>query len=174
MRRVLGQKFRLGLFENPSVDVGHAVQAIHSPANPELALRAGRKGIVLLKNDKNVLPLKKNMRSVAVIGPDAENLLNQLGDYSPHVISQHIVTILEGIKAKVGPETRVVAVKGCKVKGNDKWGLAEATRVAKSADVAIVAVGENQGQNDVAEDHDRPIEKVMTSRAWISVASRKI
>jgi beta-glucosidase len=111
---------------------------------------------VLLKNEKSLLPLKKNLRSLAVIGPDAENLLNQLGDYSPKAIPQHIVSILEGIKAKAGPGTKVTAVKGCGVLGTDKSGFGEATRAAKSAEVAIVVVGENQGQNDVDEEKDPP------------------
>ena len=117
VRRVLKLKFQLGLFENPYVDVDRAAAVVHSQANQDLALRAGREGIVLLKNDKGLLPLKKDVKSVAVIGPDAVNLMNQLGDYSPKAIPQHVVSILEGIKAKVGPQTKVTAVKGCKVFG---------------------------------------------------------
>ncbi len=156
VRRVLEQKFRLGLFDNPYVNPEHAVQTVHSDEHRDLALRAGREGIVLLKNEKNLLPLKKNLKSIAVIGPDAENLLNQLGDYSPKAIPQHIVTILEGIQAKVSPPTKVSYVKGCGVLGTDKSGFAEATRAAKNADAAIVVVGENQGQNDVDEALDPP------------------
>jgi beta-glucosidase len=156
LRRVLKLKFRLGLFENPYVDVDRAARVVHSQENQDLALRAGREGIVLLKNEKNLLPLKKNLKSVAVIGPDAENLMNQLGDYSPKAIPQHIVSILEGIKAKVEFGAKVTAVKGCQVLGEDKSGFAEATRAAKNAEVAIVVVGENQGQNDVDEEKDPP------------------
>ena len=156
LRRVLELKFRLGLFENPYVDVEHAVSTVHSKPNQDLAFQAGREGIVLLKNDKDVLPLKKNLRSIAVIGPDAENLMNLLGDYSPHKVPQHVTTILEGIKLKAGAGTKVVAVKGCGVLGDDKSGFAEATRAAKGADVAIVVVGENQGQNGVGEKEDPP------------------
>jgi beta-glucosidase len=154
LRRVLDQKFRLGLFEKPYVDVERAVATVHSAAHQELALRAGREGIVLLKNDRNVLPLKKDLKSIAVIGPNADDARNQLGDYSPHVLLQHVVTILEGIKAKVGPETTVVAAKGCGVMGNDKSGFAEAERAAKSADVAIVVVGESQPARE--PKHERP------------------
>jgi beta-glucosidase len=118
VRRVLELKFRLGLFENPYVDVDRAVRTVHSQPYQDLALRAGREGIVLLKNERNLLPLKKNLKSIAVIGPDAENLMNQLGDYSPHKIPQHVVSILEGIKSKAGPEVKVVAVKGCGVLGD--------------------------------------------------------
>jgi beta-glucosidase len=156
LRRILELKFRLGLFENPYIDVDHALRTVHSQPYQDLALRAGREGIVLLKNERNLLPLKKNLKSIAVIGPDADNLMNQLGDYSPHKVLQHVVSILEGIKTTAGRETRVVAVKGCGVLGNDTSGFAESTRAAKSADVAIVVVGENQGQNDVDEEKDPP------------------
>ena len=156
VRRVLELKFRLGLFENPYVDVDRAVRVVHSQANQDLALRAGREGIVLLKNEKNLLPLKKNLKSVAVIGPNAENLMNQLGDYSPMVTPEHVVSILEGIKAKVEPGAKVTAVKGCKVLGDDKSGFAEAIRAAKNAEVAIVVVGENQRQTHASTDRERP------------------
>lgn len=156
VRRVLKLKFRLGLFENPYVDVEHAIRTVHSQSHQDLALRAGREGIVLLKNDQNLLPLKKDLKTIAVIGPDAENLLNELGDYSPHKIPQHIVSILEGIKTKAGPGTRVVAAKGCGVLGDDKSGFAAAVQAAKSANVAIVVVGENEGQNGVDEAKDTP------------------
>jgi beta-glucosidase len=156
VRRVLEQKFRLGLFENRYVNVDHASQVVHSQPHQDLALRAAREEIVLLKNERTLLPLKRNMKSIAVIGPDAENLMNQLGDYSPHKIPQHVVSILEGIQAQAGPKTKVVRVKGCDVLGDDKSGFAEAIRVAKSADVAIVVVGENQGQNGVNEHKDPP------------------
>jgi len=154
VRRVLEQKFRLGLFENPYVDVEHAVQTVHSQAHQDLALRAAREGIVLLKNDKHVLPLSKNLKSIAVIGPNAEQ--NQLGDYTAKLIPQHIVTIREGIKAKAGPQTKVVAVKGCNVLGNDKSGFEEATHAAKGADVAIVVVGESERRHDHVAGNQEP------------------
>jgi beta-glucosidase len=156
VRRVLALKFRLGLFENPYVDADRAVSVVHSQANQDLALRAGREGIVLLKNEKNLLPLNKNLKSVAVIGPNAENLRNQLGDYSPMVIPEHIVSIVEGIQAEVGPGAKVTVAKGCNLLGDDRSGFAEAVRVAKSAEVAIVVVGENQFQPDAGAERERP------------------
>jgi beta-glucosidase len=156
VRRVLELKFRLGLFEHPYVDVERAVETVHSPAHQELALRAGHEGIVLLKNEKNTLPLRKDLKSIAVIGPDAENLMNLLGDYSPKKITQHVVSILEGIKAAAGQQAKVVWARGCGVLGSDKSGFPDAVRAAKGADVAIVVVGENQGRNDVDEEKDPP------------------
>jgi beta-glucosidase len=148
VRRVLEQKFRLGLFEKPYVNADRAVQIVHSQANQDLALRAGREAIVLLKNDKSLLPLSKDLKSVAVIGPNADDVMNQLGDYSPKKVLQHVTTVIEGVKAVVSPQTKVTCVRGCEISGADKSGFAEAVRTAAAADVAIVVVGECQ--------HDRP------------------
>jgi beta-glucosidase len=157
VRRVLELKFRLGLFEHRYVDVEHAVAIVHSQPNQDLALRAGREGIVLLKNENNTLPLRNDLKSIALIGPDAENLMNLLGDYSPKKITQHVVSILEGIKATAGPQAKILRAKGCRVLGDDKSGFPEAVRAAKGADIAVVVVGENQGgQTDVEQDKDPP------------------
>jgi len=156
LRRVLEMKFRLGLFENPYVDVDGAVQVVHSQANRDLALRAGREGIVLLKNDKKLLPLKKDLKSVAVIGPNADDVMNQLGDYSPKTILQHVTTVIEGIKAVVSPQTKVTQARGCEITGTDRSGFAEAVRAAKGADVAIVVVGERQHMTNGADLHGAP------------------
>ena len=156
VRRVLEQKFRLGLFDNPMVDPDRAVRTVHSEVNQELALRAAREGIVLLKNERNLLPLRKNLKSIAVIGPDANEPMNQLGDYTAPKVLQHIVTVLEGISGKVSKETRVVYLKGCGVLGDDTSGFADAARAAKGAEVAIVVVGERQGDPDAADHNERP------------------
>jgi beta-glucosidase-like glycosyl hydrolase len=108
VRRVLTQKYRLGLFERPYVDTERAVKLVHAKAHQDLALRTARDGIVLLKNEGNLLPLKKNLKSIAVIGPHADS--GELGDYSPRVVLQHVVTVLEGIKAKVSPTTKILQV----------------------------------------------------------------
>ncbi len=110
LRRVLEQKFRLGLFEHPYADLDHAERVMHSKEHQELALTAAREGIVLLKNENNILPLRKDMKSIAVIGPNANSASNLLGDYSPSVVLQHVSPILDAIKAKVSPATRVVCV----------------------------------------------------------------
>jgi beta-glucosidase-like glycosyl hydrolase len=144
VRRVLEQKFRLGLFDHPLVDPERAVQTVHAKEHQELALRAAREGIVLLKNEKNVLPLNSNLKSIAVIGPNADAPKNQLGDYTPNKLLQHIVTPLEGVKGRVSPQTQVIFAKGCDVVGNDRSGFAEAATAAKKSDVAIVVVGEQQ------------------------------
>lgn len=143
VRRVLQLKFQLGLFEHPYADVDKAVKIIHSAEHQNLALQVAREGIVLLKNEKNVLPLKKDLHSIAVIGPNADNGLNQLGDYSPQIVPQHLTTVLEGIQKKVSAATRVIYAKGCEVIGGGKEGFAKAIDAAKQADVAVVVVGEH-------------------------------
>lgn len=140
VRRVLRMKYQLGLFEHPYVDVDQAVKVMHSHANRDLALKTAREGIVLLKNERDVLPLSKNLKSIAVIGPNADAPQNMLGDYSPH--PAQLRSIVDGIKGKVSSGTHVVYVKGCGIQSPDKSGIAAAVDAAKSADVAIVVVGE--------------------------------
>ena len=147
VRRVLREKFRLGLFEHPYVDPQQALKIVHSQPHQDLALVAAREGIVLLKNEQNLLPLKKNLKSIAVIGPDADNTLNQLGDYTAKKVTQPVVTILQGIKQKVGPQTKVLYAKGSNVLGDDKSGFREAVQAAKGADLAVVVVGEQFGND---------------------------
>ncbi len=152
--RILRIKFELGLFENPYVDPEHAVKVRHTPASQEVALQAARESIVLLKNEKNLLPLSKNIRSIAVIGPNANHERNQLGDYLPHVIPQKITTILEGIQQKVSSRTKITYVKGCDVMPGDYDEIQKAVKAARNSDIAVVVVGENEryAENSKGED----------------------
>ncbi|MFC1552376.1 glycoside hydrolase family 3 C-terminal domain-containing protein [Candidatus Latescibacterota bacterium] len=146
VRRILRLKFILGLFENPYVDPQRAEEVSHTEEHQELALQAAREGIILLKNEKNLLPLGKNIKSVAVIGPNADNEKNQLGDYVSRTVLQDIVTVLDGVKNKVFGGTQVTYVKGCDVIGTELNEISQAVKVAGNADVAIVVVGENEWQ----------------------------
>ncbi|BBE16158.1 beta-glucosidase [Aquipluma nitroreducens] len=148
VRHILKLKFKLGLFENPYVDPAFATKIVHSKEHIDLALQAAREGIVLLKNNKSILPLKKNMGSIAVIGPNADAPMNQLGDYIPQVIPQHIVTPLEGIRNKVSPGTKITYVKGCDIMGDKLNEIDKAVKAAKSADIAIVVVGESGNETN--------------------------
>ncbi len=161
--RVLATKFRLGLFENPFVDPDNAEKTTNSGEHRALALKAAQKTIVLLKNDKNVLPLDlTKLKTIAVIGPNADGL--HLGGYSRG--PAHSVTILQGIQERVGSKAKVVYAEGCRFtnKHQDWHGwfdddvelvdpktqaakIKEAIDVAKSADVAILVVGENESTN---------------------------
>lgn len=155
VRRVLELKFRLGLFEHPYADLNYAEHVMHSKEHRELALRAAHEGIVLLKNENNVLPLKKDLKSIAVIGPNADSSSNLFGDYAPSVVLQHVGTILDGIRGKVSSATRVVYVKACSVNDQDKSGFSKAVEAAKNASVAIVVMGE-QARREGASDRPPP------------------
>jgi beta-glucosidase len=146
VRRILRQKMRLGLFEQRLADPERAAAIVHAPAHRELALRAARSGIVLLKNGRDLLPLRKDLREIAVIGPNADDPRNQLGDYTAQVVLQDVETVLEGLRAKVGPGTTVNHVKGCDVIGERTDEIAMAAAAAKTADVAVVVLGENEWQ----------------------------
>lgn len=153
VRRILRIKYLLGLFDNPYVDVDRAVKESNTKESRELALQTAREGIVLLKNEKNLLPLKKNIKSIVVIGPNADSERNQLGDYTHNPVLQDVVTVLEGIRNKVSPQTKVNYVKGCDIIGNELNEIKKAIEAAKKADIAIVVVGEN-GERTNGEAHD--------------------
>jgi len=153
VRRILTQKFKLGLFENPYVDPDYAESVTHTTQNQELACQVAREGIVLLKNNNNLLPLSKYIRSVAVIGPSANDEISQLGDYIPHKIIVDVVTPLEGIINKVPSKTKVTYVKGCNFMGNEVNEIEQARIAARNAEVAIVVLGEG-GYTTNGEGHD--------------------
>ena len=151
--RLLRLKFQMGLFEHPYVNPEYAVSIVNSKEHRDVALQAAREGIVLLKNEKKTLPLKKDIKTIAVIGPDADAAIPQIGDYFPHNIPQHIVTVLEGIKNKVSPKTKITYVKGCEIMKDTPNDIEKAKIAAKNADLAIVVVGEDGGVTD-GEGHD--------------------
>ncbi|UWZ85828.1 glycoside hydrolase family 3 C-terminal domain-containing protein [Occallatibacter riparius] len=156
VRRVLELKFRLGLFENPFTDLEHAKKVMHSQEHQELTLQAAREGIVLLKNDGNLLPLRKQVKTIAVIGPDADDAWSQLGDYSPSAVPYKMTSILDGIKQKLGAQSGVLYAHGCDVIGGKK-DFAEAVAAARKAEVAVVVVGErpdNAGERKLGMSTD--------------------
>jgi beta-glucosidase len=146
VRRVLRQKMRLGLFEGPYVDPARAERVSHTTEHRELALRAAREGIVLLRNEGALLPLRKDLEEIAVVGPNADDVRNQLGDYTAEVVLQDVVTVLEGMRSHVSPRTRVSYVRGCDVVGEATDEIAAAAAAAREAQVAVVVVGENEWQ----------------------------
>ena len=157
VRRVLRLKFMLGLFEDPFVDVERAVNVVHDKKHQDLALEAAREGIVLLKNEDDLLPLDKNIHSIAVIGPNAHDRENLLGDYIPKKLLYEAITVLEAIKNRVSSQTNVSFVKGCNVLDSMLNEIDLARDAARKADVAIVVVGEDErtdGESDDAADLD--------------------
>jgi beta-glucosidase len=168
--RVLRMKFQLGLFEQPYVDAAKAAAVFDTADQRTLARRLAQQSIVLLKND-GLLPLKKDVNSLALIGPAADSVRLLQGDYhypahleimfgeikegdmSPRPggainLAQHfvrMVTLREGIAAAVSPQTTLQCAAGCDVAGNSTAGFPDAVAAARAADIAIVAVGEKSG-----------------------------
>jgi beta-glucosidase len=160
---VLTAKFRLGLFDNPYVDPDYAARITNSREHQALALEAAQRAIVLLKNDGNLLPLDaKGLKTLAVIGPNAKDV--HVGGYSRDSVRG--VSLLDGIRARVGPDVRVVYAEGCKItlgkQGWEGWYEDEtkaadapdqevrrraAEEAARRADAAIVVVGETEATN---------------------------
>jgi beta-glucosidase len=113
VRRLFTARFRLGMFDPPE-EVPYAripFQVVDSPPHRELARGSARESIVLLKNEGALLPLSKNLESIAVIGPNADDQAALIGNYSG--TPSHAVTILEGISTRVSPETKVLYAPGC-------------------------------------------------------------
>src|SRR5665213_3607304 len=149
-------KFKMGLFDDPYVDPEIAAQIVGCDANRELALQAARETITLLKNENNLAPLNlAKLKTIAVIGPNANRSL--LGGYSG--VPKYNCTVLDGIKAKVGKKVKVLYSEGCKITIGGSWNqdevvasdpvedrkaIAEAVKVAKKADVIVLAIGGNE------------------------------
>lgn len=156
VRPMLFWKFRLGLFDDPYVDPEHPARVVGSDRNRALALQAARETITLLENRGNVLPLDLDrIGTIAVIGPNADRTL--LGGYSG--VPAHEITVLEGIRARVGDRAKVVHAEGCKITVGGSWTqdvvtpsdpeedrrqIAEAVKVAARADVIVLAIGGNE------------------------------
>lgn len=136
--RVLRKKFEMGLFEKPYVDV-KATKEVHSAAHKQVALDAARQLITLLKNDGGVLPLSKSLR-LAVVGPNADNVYNLLGDYTAPQAMGDVTTILMGVRQKL-PQQQVLYARGCAIRDTASAQIDEAVQVALQADVVVACVG---------------------------------
>lgn len=137
--KVLTLKFNLGLFENPYVDAKRAARIVRSEEHQQLAREVARKGICLLEND-GTLPLSKDLRHVAVIGPNADMMYNQLGDYTAPQDRSAIATVLDGVRAML-PTAEVEYVKGCAIRDTTTSDIAAAVAAAKRSEVTILVVG---------------------------------
>jgi beta-glucosidase len=142
LRRLFMIRFRLGMFD-PADMVKYnkiGLDALETPAHKQLALKMARQSIVLLKNEGHLLPLSKGIKKIAVVGPNADNAQTVLGNYNGQ--PSHVVTALEGIKAKVGSNTVVVYEKGVDfVRDTLKHDFAQTAQKVADADVIIFVGG---------------------------------
>ncbi len=139
VRNILRLKFEMGLFENPYVNPDAADIVVRNEKHKEIARQIAREGLVLLKND-GILPLDTNIARIAVIGPNADMMYNQLGDYTAPQDSAEIVTVLEGIRNAV-PGAEIKYVKGCSVRDTLNSDIESAVAAAVSSDVTVLVVG---------------------------------
>ncbi|HEY0379523.1 MAG TPA: beta-glucosidase BglX [Pyrinomonadaceae bacterium] len=133
VRRILRVKFRAGLFDNPYADESRERTVILSRENLDAARAVASRSMVLLKNERDLLPLDKNVKSIAVIGPLADDPQNPLGPWAGDGKPEDTVTLLAGIKAKVSPQTKVSYAKGVAIEGRGITGNYDDPPVASNA-----------------------------------------
>jgi beta-glucosidase len=146
VKRILLKKFELGLFDDPykfSDPAREEQVAKEETTHRAIAREAARRSIVLLKNDNNLLPLSKQYKTIAVIGPLANSKKDMVGSWVvfPNDTVQNS-TLLEGLQQKLGKQTKLLYAKGCELTGSSEKGFAEAIKIAKQADIVIMALGE--------------------------------
>jgi beta-glucosidase len=156
VRRILKKKFELGLFGDPFkfCDAGREQRELNDPEHAKIAKEMAEKSIVLLKNENHFLPLSKNIKTIAFIGPLVKPMEQNKGFWDvkvPGVDSNFIVSQWDGLKNKVGDNTRVLYAKGCEIEGDNKDGFAEAVNVARQADVVILSIGERRDMTGEAK-----------------------
>jgi len=147
VRRILRKKFELGLFDNPYrySDAKRQQKELNNPENTKAAREIAAKSIVLLKNDKKVLPLSKDTKTIAFIGPMVKLKRANHGFWAvdlKDVDSTYIVSQWEGLQRKVSTNTKLLYAKGCGINDTSKAGFQEAVDVANQADVILLSVGE--------------------------------
>lgn len=152
VRRILRMKYRLGLFKDPYryFDGQREKQEILSDQNKEIARKAARESIVLLKNNDKVLPLSEDIKDLAVIGPLADNKHELLGPWSGAGHWEDNVTVLQGLKQKLGNSTRFHYAKGTDITGDSEAGFSKAVQAVRQSDAAIVVLGEKANMSGEA------------------------
>lgn len=157
VREVLYVKFWLGLFDEPYIkDTKLADKVVNSDKNRDISLRAARESVVLLKNENKTLPLSKEIRNIAVIGPLADEYKSLTSRYGTH--NPEVITGLQGLKNLLGENVNLMYAKGCNVRDKnfpqsdvmyfemsekEKEEIGKAVEIAKKAEVAIVYVGDD-------------------------------
>jgi beta-glucosidase len=169
VQRHLQMKIEAGLFDQPYVDEGRVCEVFETAEQRQLARELACKSMVLLKND-GLLPLKKTIGTLAVIGPNADDGRNQLGDYSYASMLEYmqkvmlkntsllkidaaalatqaikVTTLLDGIRGAVSSKTRVLFARGCDNLDPDREGFSEAVKVAQQADAVVLVLGDRSG-----------------------------
>ncbi len=143
VRNVLRTKFRLGLFENPFADPSREKAMILNAEHRNFARQSANESFVLLKNERETLPIEKTTKEIAVIGFLANDKRNMNGNWAGDGRAEDAVTVLEGVKNKLGSSAKVRFANGCDAKCEDTSGFDEAVKLAKDSDFTILTVGED-------------------------------
>ena len=157
VKRILRKKFELGLFEDPYKysNPKREDKELNNPMHRKIARDIAAKSIVLLKNEKQLLPLSKDVKKIAFIGPLVKEHKQNMGFWSvelPEVdYDKYVVSQWEGLQNKVGKNTQLLYAKGCEIEGDNKDGFAEAVTVANQADIVIVSIGERRDMSGEAK-----------------------
>ena len=156
VRRVLAVKAALGLFDNPfrRIDVARETTRVRTPEHLALARESGRRSIVMLKNDGDLLPLPRTGKRIALIGPFAQGQHDLVGPWNLYGSDADAVDLLTGIRAAVRDPASVVAVTGSDVETPIAGGIEAAVAAAHAADIVILAVGESQQMSGEAQSRD--------------------
>ncbi len=162
VRRILRIKYQLGLMDNPYLycDEKREKENIYTKEHLAIARDAAKKSIVLLKNEGKILPLKQNLKSIAVIGPLAADKDSPLGNWRAQAVPNSAVSLLEGIQQAVSKGTKVNHAQGCKLSigehsftqeltlnYTDRSQIAEAVALAKTSELVMLAIGEDSYQS---------------------------
>lgn len=152
VKRILRIKFLLGLFDDPYkyCDKEREQKNIMTSDIKIASQEVARRSFVLLKNEKNILPLKKDYKKIAIIGPLANNSEDPIGGWGGLGDSADVTTVLEGFKNYVEKSTQILYSKGCNINDQDKTGFKDAINKAKKSDVIILCVGENRDMSGEA------------------------
>lgn len=144
VRRILSKKFELGLFDDPYrfSNPAREKQVMEDPSHRRIARDVARKSIVMLKNNNQVLPIKKTIKTIALVGPLGRAKRDHEGSWIVQSDSTHVVSILDGLNAAKNPATRIITAEGTSVQGSTKDNFREAIAAAEKADIVVMALGE--------------------------------
>ncbi len=153
VRRVLALKVRLGLFDDPfrRIDSRREKTRVRTPAHLALAREAGRRSIVMLKNEGDLLPLPRSGKRIALIGPFAQGQQNLIGPWNVYGSDADAIDLLSGVRATVADPTLVTATAGSGVEAALSGGIAAAVAAAQAADIVVLAIGESQDMSGEAQ-----------------------
>ncbi|MGZ3557285.1 MAG: glycoside hydrolase family 3 N-terminal domain-containing protein, partial [Gemmatimonadaceae bacterium] len=154
VRRILRLKYALGLFDDPYrfSDAARERRFTLAPEHVAAARTAAREGIVLLKNANKTLPLKKGLRTIAVIGPLADDARSALGNWGADGRPEETISVLAGIRSAVGASTRIISARGAPVDTADSSGFSAARAAATEADAVVLVLGERQDMSAEASN----------------------